>query len=58
MLRAPRRDKGNPHRARRYDRRHQRAEIAKHVVLLRDKGYVDLEALPPPANKEVAIADG
>src|SRR5215471_2466169 len=34
-----------------------RAEIAKRVVLLRDKGYVDLEALPPPANKEVAIAD-
>jgi hypothetical protein len=27
------------------------------VVLLRGKGYVDLEALPPPANKEVAIAD-
>jgi hypothetical protein len=25
-----------------------RAEIAKRVVLLRDKGYVDLEALPPP----------
>jgi regulator of protease activity HflC (stomatin/prohibitin superfamily) len=34
-----------------------RAEIAKRVVLLRDKGYVDLEALPPPANGEVAIAD-
>ena len=34
-----------------------RAEIAKRVVLLRDKGYLDLEALPPPANKEVAIAD-
>jgi hypothetical protein len=25
-----------------------RAEVAKRVVLLRDKGYVDLEALPPP----------
>ena len=34
-----------------------RAEIAKRVVLLRDKGYVDLEALPPPANGEGAIAD-
>jgi hypothetical protein len=34
-----------------------RAEIAKRVVLLRDKGYVDLEALPPPANGEGGIAD-
>jgi hypothetical protein len=34
-----------------------RAEIARRVVLLRDKGSVDLEAMPPPANKEVAIAD-
>jgi hypothetical protein len=34
-----------------------RAAIAKRVVLLRDRGYVDLEALPPPANGEVAIAD-
>jgi hypothetical protein len=25
-----------------------RAEIAKRIALLRDKGYVDLEALPPP----------
>jgi hypothetical protein len=25
-----------------------RAEIAKRIPLLRDKGYVDLEALPPP----------
>ena len=34
-----------------------RAEIAKRVVLLRDKGYVDLEALPPPANGKGATAD-
>jgi hypothetical protein len=34
-----------------------RAEIAKRVVLLRDKGYVDLEALPPPANGKGAITD-
>jgi hypothetical protein len=33
-----------------------RAEI-KRVAILRDKGIVDLEALPPPANKEGAIAD-
>ena len=26
-----------------------RAEIAKRVALLRDKGYIDIEALPPPA---------
>ena len=25
-----------------------RAELAKRIALLRDKGYVDLEALPPP----------
>jgi hypothetical protein len=25
-----------------------RAEIAKRVALLRDRGYVDLDALPPP----------
>jgi hypothetical protein len=25
-----------------------RAEIAKRIALLQDKGYVDLEALPPP----------
>jgi hypothetical protein len=36
-----------------------RAEIAKRVVMLAEKGYVDLEALPRPAhtNEEVAIAD-
>jgi hypothetical protein len=34
-----------------------RAEIAKRVAMLRDRGYVDLDALPPPANKEGAIAD-
>jgi hypothetical protein len=34
-----------------------RAEIAKRIAILRDGGYVDLEALPPPANKEGAIAD-
>jgi hypothetical protein len=36
-----------------------RAEIAKRVVMLAEKGYVDLEALPRPAhtNGEVAIAD-
>jgi hypothetical protein len=34
-----------------------RAEIAKRVVLLRDKGYVDLEALPPPANGKGTTAD-
>ena len=26
-----------------------RAEIAKRVAMLRDKGYVDLDALPAPA---------
>ena len=26
-----------------------RAEIAKRVALLRDKGYIDMDALPPPA---------
>ena len=26
-----------------------RAEIAKRVALLRDKGYIDIDALPPPA---------
>jgi hypothetical protein len=26
-----------------------RAEIAKRVALLRDKGYIDMNALPPPA---------
>jgi hypothetical protein len=25
-----------------------RAEIAKRVALLRDRGYLDLDALPPP----------
>jgi hypothetical protein len=25
-----------------------RAELAKRIAMLRDKGYVDLEALPPP----------
>jgi hypothetical protein len=30
---------------------------AKRVVAPRDAGYVDLNALPPPANQEVAIAD-
>ena len=34
-----------------------RAALAQRIALLRDKGYVDLEALPPPTNKEVAIAD-
>jgi hypothetical protein len=36
-----------------------RAEIAKRVVMLAEKGYVDLEALPRPAhvNEEGAIAD-
>ena len=36
-----------------------RAEIAKRVAMLVDKGYVDLEALPRPAhvNEEGAIAD-
>jgi hypothetical protein len=36
-----------------------RAEIAKRIVMLRDKGYVDLEALPRPAhvNEEGAIAE-
>jgi hypothetical protein len=36
-----------------------RAEIAKRVVMLAEKGYVDLEALPRPAhmNEEGTIAD-
>ena len=34
-----------------------RAEIAKRIVMLAEKGYVDLEALPPPANGKGAIAD-
>ena len=36
-----------------------RAEIAKRVAMLVEKGYVDLEALPRPAhvNEEGAIAD-
>jgi hypothetical protein len=34
-----------------------RAEIAKRIAMLRDRGYVDLDALPQPANKEGAIAD-
>jgi hypothetical protein len=34
-----------------------RAEIAKRIAMLRDKGYVDLEALPPPANGKGATAD-
>jgi hypothetical protein len=34
-----------------------RAEIAKRVAILRDRGVIDLDALPPPANGEVAIAD-
>jgi hypothetical protein len=36
-----------------------RAEIAKRIVMLAEKGYVDLEALPRPAhmNEEGAIAD-
>jgi hypothetical protein len=29
-----------------------RAELAKRIVAVRDAGYVDLNALPPPANKE------
>ena len=36
-----------------------RAEIAKRVVMLAEKGYLDLEVLPRPAhtNEEGAIAD-
>ena len=34
-----------------------RAEIAKRVGMLVEKGYVDLAALPSPANGEGAIAD-
>src|SRR6516165_6299065 len=34
-----------------------RAEIAKRVALLRDKGYVDLDALPAPAQDEVQRGD-
>ena len=34
-----------------------RAEIAKRVAMLVEKGYVDLAALPSPANEEGAIAD-
>jgi len=34
-----------------------RAEIAKRVRQLIDKGYVDLEALPPPAIKKRGVAD-
>ena len=34
-----------------------RAEIAKRVAMLVDKGYVDLAALPPPANGKGATAD-
>jgi hypothetical protein len=30
-----------------------RAEIAKRIALLRDKGYVDLDALPAPAQDDV-----
>jgi hypothetical protein len=32
-----------------------RAELANRVRQLIDKGYVDLEALPPPANGEVEV---
>jgi hypothetical protein len=31
-----------------------RAEIAKRVALLRDKGYIDIDALPPPAQDAAA----
>ena len=49
-------ERGQAHRARRYDRgvsanataEELRAELAKRIALLRDKGYVDIEALPPP----------
>ena len=34
-----------------------RAEIAKRVAMLVEKGYVDLAALPSPANGEGAITD-
>ena len=34
-----------------------RAEIAKRVAMLVEKGYVDLAALPSPANGKAAIAD-
>ena len=30
-----------------------RAEIVKRVALLRDKGYIDMDALPPPAQDAV-----
>ena len=35
-----------------------RAEIAKRVALLRDKGYIDMDALPPPepaASKKFSV---
>jgi hypothetical protein len=34
-----------------------REELAKRVAQLRHRGMIDLEALPPPANKEGAIAE-
>ena len=35
-----------------------RAEIAKRVALLRDKGYIDMDALPPPAQDAAGGDDG
>ena len=35
-----------------------RAEIAKRVALLRDKGYIDMNALPPPAQDAAGGDDG
>ena len=34
-----------------------RIEIAKRIALLRDKGYVDLDALPAPAQDDVQRGD-
>jgi hypothetical protein len=34
-----------------------RAEIAKRVALLRDKGYIDIEALPPPERPAQAATE-
>jgi hypothetical protein len=34
-----------------------RTEIAKRIALLRDKGYVDLDALPAPAQDDVQRGD-
>jgi hypothetical protein len=34
-----------------------KVELAKRIVAVRDAGYVDLNALPPPANNERDVAD-